>query len=390
MPNLWVIFLTGLTTGGLSCLAVQGGLLANVIAKETEDEFKPKTKPAPSPESKNFTDKHDLLNYYEAQSAGPKAIAALYRKDATVAISLFLTSKIVAYTLLGFMLGWLGTMLQLGPTARGILMLLIAIFMIGTALRLLNVHPIFNIFNIQPPKFVRTFIRRFSKNSEADFATPIVLGFLTVLIPCGVTQAMMALAIGTASPVAGALVMLSFTLGASPLFFILAYFTTRIGEKLQRHFVRVVAVLVLVFGLYSLESGLNLTGSPISFGAIKQSLSLKASSSIDWQGQATKPVVEPSANEPGTLTTEQTLAIQVVDSGYLPATLNARANVPTKITLTTNEVYSCSRAFVIPSLNIQKILPETGTEIIELPPQKPGVKRFSCSMGMYTGKIIFN
>ena len=30
--NLWVIFITGLTVGGLTCLAVQGGLLASVIA----------------------------------------------------------------------------------------------------------------------------------------------------------------------------------------------------------------------------------------------------------------------------------------------------------------------------------------------------------------------
>jgi len=30
--NLFAIFLTGLTTGGLSCLAMQGGLLASVIA----------------------------------------------------------------------------------------------------------------------------------------------------------------------------------------------------------------------------------------------------------------------------------------------------------------------------------------------------------------------
>lgn len=37
--NLWVIFLTGLTVGGLTCLAVQGGLLASVIAaKESEGE----------------------------------------------------------------------------------------------------------------------------------------------------------------------------------------------------------------------------------------------------------------------------------------------------------------------------------------------------------------
>ena len=36
--NLWVIFLTGLTIGGLTCLAVQGGLLASVIAAREGEE----------------------------------------------------------------------------------------------------------------------------------------------------------------------------------------------------------------------------------------------------------------------------------------------------------------------------------------------------------------
>ena len=30
--NLWAVFLTGLTVGGLSCMAVQGGFLASVIS----------------------------------------------------------------------------------------------------------------------------------------------------------------------------------------------------------------------------------------------------------------------------------------------------------------------------------------------------------------------
>ena len=34
--ELIIAFLTGLTTGGLSCLAVQGGLLASSIAHDVE------------------------------------------------------------------------------------------------------------------------------------------------------------------------------------------------------------------------------------------------------------------------------------------------------------------------------------------------------------------
>lgn len=377
MPNLWIIFMTGLTTGGLSCLAVQGGLLANVIANQADDDTLP-AKQKSAADLARLT-KHELMNYYQSHQFEDRPSKSL-RSDVTLSIALFLLAKIIAYTLLGFSLGYLGTMIQLTPVGRGILMLLITVFMIGTALRLLNVHPIFNYFQLQPPKFIRRFIRRISKNSREDFATPLFLGALTILIPCGVTQAMMALAIGTGSPLAGGLTMLVFTIGTTPLFFLLAYLTTRIGEKLNAYFTKMVAVLLIIFALYSLESGLNLVGSPVSYAAYKQWLSTP-SQSVGQSGPAV-----PSA---ASTQDSQELTINALNNGYQPNYFRAKAGQPVKLILATENVYSCSRSFVIPSLNIQRVLPETGREIIELPAQPKGRLRFSCSMGMYTGQIAF-
>src|SRR5512145_2961856 len=39
MNQLIVAFITGLTTGGLSCLAVQGGLLAGTLAHQIEQDY---------------------------------------------------------------------------------------------------------------------------------------------------------------------------------------------------------------------------------------------------------------------------------------------------------------------------------------------------------------
>jgi len=36
--NLFLIFITGLTTGGIACAAMQGGLLASVIANQKDQE----------------------------------------------------------------------------------------------------------------------------------------------------------------------------------------------------------------------------------------------------------------------------------------------------------------------------------------------------------------
>jgi plastocyanin domain-containing protein len=40
-------------------------------------------------------------------------------------------------------------------------------------------------------------------------------------------------------------------------------------------------------------------------------------------------------------------------------------------------------------LGIRKVLPETGNTLIELPAQAKGTLRFSCSMGMARGQILF-
>ena len=59
--------------------------------------------------------------------------------------------------------------------------------------------------------------------------------------------------------------MFAFVLGTSPVFFVVAYFTTEIGSRLEKYFMRFVATVVLILGFVTLESGLNVLGSPLSF-----------------------------------------------------------------------------------------------------------------------------
>jgi uncharacterized protein len=176
-----------------------------------------------SPESVKNTTKHAAKNRKRAGTLQqPPAVVERPKRQFAWQIALFLGSKLVAYTILGLLLGWAGSVLQLTPITQAILQLAIGIFMVGTALRMFNVHPIFRSFVIEPPAFLTRYIRRTAKNSTHDIATPLFLGALTVLIPCGVTRAMMALAIGSGNPLLGAAIMFSFTLGTSPVFFTLA------------------------------------------------------------------------------------------------------------------------------------------------------------------------
>jgi sulfite exporter TauE/SafE len=354
MNPILIAFVTGLTTGGLSCLMVQGGLLASSLAYQLEQDM--------------------LEQSHGAKEHGKprKERKRTFRPQTALPIALFLGAKLVAYTLLGFLLGLLGSMLTLTPATRAVLMLAIGIFMIGNALRMFNVHPIFRYFVFQPPSFVTRYIRRKAKNG-AEIVTPIFLGLLTVLIPCGVTQAMMAIAIGTGDPLQGAAILFAFTLGASPVFFIVAYLTTKLGARLEKLFMRFVAVVVLILGLVSVETGLNLLGSPYSVTHMVQE--------VLPSKQAVEAVPAPASS---------TLTLNAGNNGYRPQVLHAKANEPVTLNLITNNTLSCSRSFVIPRLNVERLLPETGTVPIDIPAQKPGtVLFFTCSMGMYSGKIIF-
>src|SRR5215207_4532872 len=250
--QLFVAFVTGLTTGGLSCLAVQGGLLASSLAHQIEQDYL-----------------WQAANAERKKQRGSK-VQPQPRSNAAVPILLFLSAKIVAYTVLGALLGLLGSYLTLSPTTRAVLMILIGVFMLGNALRMFNVHPIFRYFSIEPPKFITRYIRRTAKGT--DTVTPLFLGALTVFIPCGVTQAMMATALGTGSVTMGAALMLAFILGTSPVFFIVAYLTTELGARLEKFFMRFVAVVVLILGLLTVNSGLNILGSPLSFQNLARTL----------------------------------------------------------------------------------------------------------------------
>jgi uncharacterized protein len=352
MGQLTVAFITGITTGGLSCLAVQGGLLASSLAHQIEQD------------------------YVGSATQGRKRsnVASVSHTNSALPIALFLLAKIVAYTLLGALLGWLGSYLTLSPMTRALLMIAIGIFMVGNALRMFNVHPIFRYFSIEPPKFITRYIRKTAKGT--DTATPLFLGALTVFIPCGITQAMMATALGTGSVTMGAALMFAFILGTSPVFFIVAYLTTELGARMEKFFMRFVAIVVLILGLVTMNGGLNLIGSPLSFNNLTRGV-LSASDA-------------PSVSTASLPSSDGGNVLYVRNDGYFPQTIKVPANQPLTLNLVTEKTYSCSRDFVIPELNYYQLLPETGTVQVDIPARSAGTRIFfTCSMGMYTGQIVF-
>jgi len=287
--------------------------------------------------------------------------SALAEGDKKRGLIYFLAAKVVAYTLFGFGLGYLGASLNISPRLQGWLQIFIGLFLLVTAARLLNIHPIFRYFVITPPKFIFKFLR---KQSQA-----VILGALTILIPCGVTQAMMLLALGSGSAVWGAGIMLAFTLGTTPVFYLIGLAAT---EALKhKAFSAAAASFIFIIGTLSINSGQILRGSVHTL----QNYWMVLVGTVEEVKAAT---VRGGSQE---------VTIKVTNSGYQSSVNTLKAGVPVKIKLVSENVKSCARAFAIPDLNYFKVLPQTGTEEIEFTPTKLGKLTYTCSMGMYTGSF---
>lgn len=326
MNQILLAFLTGLSTGGLSCFAVQGGLLAGILAEQKKEE----------------------------------------RKKTLIT---FLTSKLIVHIILGALLGLLGSALIITSKTQGIMQIVSGIVILLMALKISDIHPVVRNFSITAPKFIFRLLRNRSK--DTSWFTPIALGILTIVIPCGITQGIMLLSVSTGDIWYGALILGAFVLGTTPIFYLLGIAG---GFILSVKPLRIIAVLLMVYlGLTAINSGQILRGSPHTF---QNYANVILNRSITANG--------PTTTENG----KQVVTIDVKNTSYEASTNTLKLGVPVKLILKTNKTAGCSRAFTIPDYNINKILPVTGEEIIEFTPTKLGSLTYTCSMGMYSG--VFN
>ncbi|MFE4632573.1 sulfite exporter TauE/SafE family protein [Streptomyces sp. NPDC056773] len=338
MASSTALFVTGLSTGllagGASCAAVQGGLLAGAVGRRSTEWSEERWR----------------------------------RSGLFAPVGAFLGAKLLSHTLLGAALGLIGAAVQPGPRTRAVLMLGAGVLMVLFALDMFGVRGVRRFVPRTPASWGRR-VRRSARSTAVT--TPAVLGFLTVLIPCGVTLSVELLAVTSGGPLAGAAVMAGFVLGTGPLFTVLGFFLRSAARLWQGRLTLATAAVVLLVAVWTLGSGLRLggwwpTGAPEAVAA---------------EVAADTVVLNPDGT--------QTVTIRARTNAYAPAAVTAKAGVPTTLVVATRGTGGCVRAFVIPDLGIQKILPTTGTTGIDLGARQPGTLDYSCGMGMYGGRITF-
>lgn len=350
--NYLFIFLTGLTSGGLSCLAVQGGLLAGIIANQKKSEIK-KGIGDHSPRSLDYLD--------------------------WAPVTFFLGGKLISHIILGFLLGAIGSAVTLSLSAKLIFQGIAALFMFATAMNLLGVHPIFRFLAFQPPASIRRMFK--NKDRSSSVFAPFVLGFMTFLIPCGITQAMEVQALSVGEPLSGALIMGVFVLGTIPLFATLGIATAKLTETAYTQFTRIAALSLIIMALYNFNGVLTVLDSPLR----AQSLAPKIVSLLPPYEKTTKKIDTSKDANVIEVNGVQKVNLQVLQSGYSPSRFRVKSGMPVELTVESNGVYSCATAFTFRAFNISANLRPTDKRTFTLNPTKKGSFTFSCSMGMYSG-----
>ena len=83
----------------------------------------------------------------------------------------------------------------------------------------------------------------------------------------------------------------------------------------------------------------------------------------------------------------QEVTLTVQGGEYYPNPIRVKKGIPVKLVADLSSVRGCASSIVIPEFGVRKVVRQ-GDNVIEFTPDKSGTFQFSCSMGMYRGKIV--
>lgn len=283
----------------------------------------------------------------------------------------YAVAKLISYSTVGMIAGLLGSVLDLGGI-KGYVNIFAGVFMVIMALNMLNVHPALRVFSIRMPKFITR--RMFKSTESANQFAPALFGIMNGLMPCGPLQAMVLFAAGTGNPASGALTMLVFGLGTTPLMLSYGTFASLLAKRFKHQVMLISAMVIIILGLVMINRGFALTGFKYNFKYV-------ADSAIGLFFERNTSLA--SAKESKGV---QELKL-VVDGGYIPDRLSVKPGVPVKLTVQRVGSDVCADSIVFPEYGIDKKLKPNGKTIIEFTPKSAGVFPFTCGMGMYQGTL---
>ena len=219
-PSLWLVVLIGLTAGFSTCMAIVGGLVLAISAKQNKD--------------------HDETSFCK------KIIPHLW----------FNVGRIVWFGILGGILGLFGSIVKMSPFVMSVMILIIGIVMLLLGLNLTNISPKLSAISLTLPTgtwFKKQDIKT-AKSEVKKCIKLLVAGALSFFLPCGFTFAMQMYAIGTGSFWMGMAVMALFAIGTLPGLLSIGSLTSIFKGKKAQVAYQAIWVLVVLVGLFNISN----------------------------------------------------------------------------------------------------------------------------------------
>ncbi|MCC7290092.1 sulfite exporter TauE/SafE family protein [bacterium] len=334
--SLPTFFIFGLIAGISSCAALVGGLLLSV--------------------SRNWSDM-----YIDQDTFWKRSIPFI----------LFNLGRLIAFALLGGLLGYLGLNLGFGfvlkPAVTAVVISLISIYMLILGMGLLGFDFVKKLRLSLPKRITSKIV---SMEDLKGKYVPFVVGLLTFFLPCGFTLNAQAIALTSGSVLDSMLMMLFFALGTLPILLLISFSSVKIAQnpKLNATFNFVAGVVVVIFAVYNFNAQLNVLGLP-SFSDFK----------VKSVGNSYTSIINDST---------QLLKTTATSEGYSPSEVIVKADVPIDWEITDTGASGCTNAIISTQLlGDKRVTLVPGVNSVKLPALKAGVYKYSCWMGMYQGVI---
>jgi len=291
--------------------------------------------------------------------AGRKTLAPHWQYNA---------GRFISYTIIGGILGGVGSFFGINPTFTGLITLGAGIFMILMGLSFISNWQVLEKIKLRTPQFIARFL--YNQKYSPKAKGPFIIGLLNGFMPCGPLQAMQLYALASGSVTRGAISLAVYALGTIPLMFGFGAAISSLGQQYIKNIVKFSGILVIILGLFMANRGLTNFGYGFNFLSLKNNV-----------GQIESPV-------PGEVSGYQTVKMEVSYLGYKPNTLYIKKGVPVRWVINVKQLSGCTSAIMIESLGIKRDL-QLGENIIEFtPPAGVSEIKFSCGMRMIWGKFV--
>jgi len=323
--------IVGLTAGVSTCMALIGGLVLGISARHAE--------------------------LHPEATALQKFRPHLF----------FNGGRILGFALLGGLAGAAGALLRPSAGALGFFIILAGIFMLAVGVKLLELFP--RLSGLTLPAGIGRALGLDRETREYGHLRSALTGALTFFLPCGFTQAMQVYAVSTGSFAQGALVMAAFALGTAPGLLGVGGLASALKGAGARMFFKATGIIVILLGLWNVSNGWTLTGVVIE----------RADTGRNQQRNERVLTAQVRNGK-------QYVSMTQSEFGYSADRVIVKRGIPVVWEITSTNSYTCASSLNVPTLDIAVQL-QPGQNTIEFLPERTGLLRFSCSMGMFKGII---